>query len=97
MFTLRTTRAEVDPYRPELCRARRLRRLGVDIHACGDLDIHESGGDDRRLKLCFLQSARDSAFPQIDVAFGFVADGSLHENVADLKTAARLEHARHLL
>ena len=89
--------AEIDPQRPELGRARGLRRPGVDVHPCGDVEIHESGGDDRRPKLRLLKSAGNSAFPEIDVASGFVAHGLLDQNVADLKPAARLEHASHLL
>jgi len=98
-FTLavRLPRSKVDPQRPELRRARRLGRIGVDIHARGDLEAHESGGDDRRLELCFQQSAGDSAFPQIDVALALVTDRLLHEDVADLEPPSRLEDTRHLL
>ena len=96
-FSPRASRAEIDSEGAELGRARRLRRAGVDVHTCGDLKVHESGGDDRRPKLCFLQSAGNSALPEVDVAFGFVAEGFLDENITDLKTAARLEHTRYFL
>lgn len=74
-----------------------MRRLRVDVHPCGDFETHESGGDDRRSKLRFLQSTGNSALPQGDVAFCVLVDWSLHQNVADLKTTARFEHARHFL
>jgi hypothetical protein len=95
--TQRLPRSDVDPERAELRGARRLGRVRVDVDAIGDLESHEAGGDDRRPKLCLQQSAGDSALPQIDVAFRFVAEGLLHQDVAELQPPARLEHASHLL
>ena len=90
------TRAKTDSHRSELGCARCLWRVSVNVQSAHNLELDESGGDDRRLKLCLQQSTRDSAFPQIDVAFALVAHGLLHEDVADLKPPARLECASHL-
>lgn len=48
------------------------------------------------MKLCFEQSARDSPLPQIDVALRGIRNGLRHEDVGNLQTTARLDHARHL-
>ena len=88
---------EIDSHGAELCGARRLWRAGEDLGAPGDLEIDEPGRDNRCLKLCLQQSAGDSTLPEIDVLFAFVRDCFLHEDVADLKATARLEHARHFL
>jgi len=63
----------------------------------GDLESHKAGGDDRRPKLCFLQSTGNSPLPQVDITPGLRADIRLHEDVADLESTARLEDACYLL
>lgn len=87
--------AEIDSNGAELRGARRLWRAGEDLGAPGDLEIDEPRRDNRCLKLCIQQSAGDSALPEIDVSFAFVRNCFLHEDVANLKATARLEHARH--
>jgi hypothetical protein len=47
----RFPRPEIDPERAELCRARCLRCVCVDVNPSGDFEPHEAGSDDRRLKL----------------------------------------------
>ena len=96
-LVMRLPCAEVDSHGAELRGARRLWRASVDVAAPGDLEIDEPGSDDRCVKLCLQQSAGDSTLPEIDVLFAFVRDCFLHEDVADLKATARLEHARHFL
>jgi hypothetical protein len=91
----RLSRPEVDPDRAELRGVRCLRRTAEDIRAPGDLEVHESRRDDRRLELCLQQSAGDSPLPEVDVALRAVADRLLDEDVADLQSASRFEHARH--
>ena len=81
--------SEVDAKRPELCGARLLRCTREHIGTPGDLESLEARRFDCRLELCFQQSAGDSALPEIDVALGGVGHGLLHEDVADLKAAAR--------
>jgi hypothetical protein len=76
--------AKRDPPRAEFFGARRLGSIGVNVHAADDLEVDESCGDDRRLKLCLQQSARDSAFPEIDVPFGLFTHRLLDQDVADL-------------
>lgn len=88
--------AEVDSQCPELCGARRLWRARVNVAAPGDLEIDKPGRNDRCLELCIQQSTGDSAFPEIDVLFAFLGHRFLHQDVADLKATARLEHPRHL-
>jgi hypothetical protein len=80
----RLPRPEVDANRTELRRIRCLRRAAEDVRAPRDLEVHESRSDDRRLELCFQQSAGDSALPEVDVALRAVTDGLLDQNVADL-------------
>jgi hypothetical protein len=89
--------SEVDSQGAELRGARRLWRARVDVSTPGDLEIGEPGRGDRCPKLCVQQSAGDSGLPEIDVSLAIVRDCFLHENVADLKATAGLEHARHFL
>jgi len=88
----RLPRPEVDADRAELRGVRRLRRAAEHVRTPGDLEVHESRGDDRRLELCFQQSAGDSTRPQIDVTQSAVRERLADDNVGDLDTAARLEH-----
>jgi hypothetical protein len=55
--------SEVDPQRTETRRAGRLGSVAEHIRSPGDLEIDETGGYDRSLKLCFQQSAGNSAGP----------------------------------
>jgi hypothetical protein len=84
VLSRRLSCAEVDAQRSELRGARCLRRTCEDVRAPRDLELDEPGSDDRRLELCFQQSAGDSALPQVDVALPAIADRLLHEDVADL-------------
>ena len=77
-------RSEGNAERPKLCCARRLRRVRVDVDQIHNLEPHVARGDDRRPKLCFQQSARDSALPEINILSRFVSDRSLHQDVTDL-------------
>lgn len=87
--------AEVDPQRAELRGARGLWCASINIAAPGDLEIHEPGCNDGRLELCIQQSAGDSTLPQVDVLLALLRYCFLHDDVADLKAATRLEHPRH--
>ena len=80
----RLPRPEVDTDRAELGGVRCLRGAAEHIGTPGDLEAHESRGDDRRLELCLQQSAGNSAFPELNVALRTVTDRPLDENVADL-------------
>src|SRR5207247_33605 len=93
----RFARAEVDAERAELCGARGLRRVLVDVDALGDRELDEARRDNRRLKLCFQQSTRDSALPEVDVPLALFGHCLLHQDVAHLNASARLQNARNLL
>ena len=62
----------------------------------GDLEINETGGYDRSLKLCFQQSAGNSTRPQINLTFGTLWNCFLYQDIANLQAPARLEHPCHL-
>lgn len=87
--------AEVDSHRAKLRRARRLRRPAEHLGPPGDFEVDEPGCHDRGVKLRLEQSAGDSALPEVDVALGPFTHRLLHQDVADLEPAARLEHPRH--
>jgi hypothetical protein len=89
--------AEVDSQSTELRGARGLGRASINFGAPRDLKIHEARRYHRCLKLCVQQSTRDSTFPEIDILLAFLRHCFLYEDIADLKTAARLENPRHLL
>ena len=82
-------RPEIDAQRAEFSRTRCLRGVGINVHTRCDLESHKACSDDRRLELCLLQSAGDSALPQVNIALCFAADRLLDENVTDLQAAAR--------
>ena len=86
----RLPRPEIDAKCTEFRRAPRLRCVRVDINARGDFESYKAGSDDRRMELCFQQSAGDSPLPQIDVALCLVAKRFLDQDVADLKPPAWL-------
>lgn len=88
--------AEVDAKRPKVGGAARLWRAAEYIRAPGDLEIDKASSHDRGLKLCIQQSTGDSAGPEVDLAFGALWNGLLHQDIANLQAPARLEHARHL-
>jgi len=96
-FIARFTRAEVDSEGAELRGARGLRCASVNIGAPGNLEINEPGGYHRCFKLCVQQSASDSPLPQVDVLLALFGHCFLNKDIADLKTASRLENARHFL
>jgi len=89
--------AEVDSEGAELRSARGLRCASVNIGAPGDLEIHEPRRYHRCFKLCVQQSASDSTLPEVDVLLALLRYCFLHEDIADLKAAARLENTRHFL
>ncbi len=95
-FVTRLSCSEVDSQCAELRCARRLWRAGVYVSTPGDLEVDESGGDHCGLELCIQQSAGDSPLPEVDVSLALLRHGFLHEDVADLQAAGRLEHSRHL-
>ncbi len=77
-------RAEVDPDRTKVSCARLLRCVGEDVGAPSDLESFESRRGDRRLELCFQQSAGDSPGPELDSLLGFLADRFVDENIGEL-------------
>jgi len=94
-FVERFAREEVDAQRAEVLSAARLRRVGIDLRAPGDLKVDKAGGHDRGLKLRILQSPGNSASPEINLALRARWHRLLHEDVADLQSPARLERAVH--
>ena len=96
-FVPRFSCAEVDSERAELRGARGLGRASVNLGAPRDLEIHEARRYHRCFKLCVQQSAGDSTLPEIDVLLALFRHCFLNQDVADLKTAARLENTRHFL
>jgi len=60
---------EIDSDRAKRARAGCLRSAVEDLGLPGDLEIGETGSDDRRLQLCFQQSAGNSAGPEVDLLF----------------------------
>lgn len=93
----RFSRPKADPNGLELRRARRLWRTGEHLGPPRYLKIHKPRRDDRRMQLCFQQSARNSALPEINIALRAIRHGLANEDVSNLKAAGRLEHPRHLL
>ncbi len=96
-FVPRFSCAEVDSQSTELRGARGLRRASVNFGAPRDLEIHDPRRYHRCFKLCIQQSAGDSTLPEIDVLLALFRHCFLNHDVADLKTAARLENTRHFL
>ena len=88
---------EVDSQRSKVGCAGCLRRALEDIALPGDLEIDKTRGYHRSLKLCFQQSAGNSACPQIDITSGALGDRFLHQDVTNLQPPAGLEHPRHFL
>ena len=62
-----------------------MRAIGDEVAA---LDPLESVPLEELCVLCFQQSPGDSAGPEVDVAFAFLADGLLDCDVRDLEPAA---------
>jgi hypothetical protein len=68
--------------------------VGVDQVA--GLDAFEAVPFESGCVLCLQQSAGNSAGPEVDVTFAFLADGLLDRHVGDLDPAAGLQHAEDL-
>jgi hypothetical protein len=92
----RFARPEVDPQCAKSGRTGLLWCAAQDVGAPGDLKTLETSGLDGRRQRCFQQRPGNSTGPQIDVLLGSLGHCLLHEDIADLETATRLEYAVHL-
>jgi hypothetical protein len=76
------------------------RVLEFGVHICVDqvagLDLLEAVSFESGCVLCFQQSTGNSAGPEVDIAFAFLAHGPLDGYVGDLDSAAGLEDAEDL-
>ena len=86
-------RSEVDSDGTEARRARLLRCVAENFLPPGNLETLEIRRDNRRLELCFQQSAGDSPGPEVDTLLGFLVHRLLHEDVGELQSSARLQHS----
>ena len=66
------------------------------VHLVGHHDIDESGEGQDLPPLCIQQSTGNSATPEVDVVFRLLGNLPMHEDVGNLNSPARLEHAVHL-
>src|SRR5262245_24160527 len=66
------------------------------LEASGDGDFREAGRSKYVDHLCFQQSAGDSTGPQVDIAEAVLRQDFADDDVANLRPAAGLEHARDL-
>ncbi len=89
-------RPEGDAYRAEVGGATRLWRTTEDVRAPTDREAHEPCRHDRGRQLCLQQSAGNSTSPEVNVLFCLLGHRLLHQDIADLEAATRLEHASHL-
>jgi len=87
--------AKIDAHSFESLGAGLLRRAAKDICTPGDFEPNETRSLDKSLQLCFQQSAGNSAGPEIYLPLGAFRYRFLHQNVADLQPAFRLENTRH--
>lgn len=87
---------EIDSDGAKRTRARRLRGAVEDLGLPGDFKISKASSDDRRLKLCFEQSAGNSARPEVDLSLRPFGNRARDKDVGDLKTPTRPQHAEHL-
>jgi hypothetical protein len=88
--------SKIDAHSAEFGGAACLRGVAEYVLAPGDFKVNEAGHDHGHLKLCFQQSTGYSTRPQVYLLFGTFRHRFLDQNVADLQTAVRLEHPRHL-
>lgn len=82
--------AEIDPLRAKAGRAALLGRAAEDIVAPRNFKRHKTGLDHPCAKLCFQQSAGNSARPQFNLLFRFGWNRLFHQNVGYLQAAVGL-------
>ena len=92
LLRVRFSRTQIDAESAERCRARVLRGAMKDVGAPRNLDLVESCGTNQLDELCFQQSTRDSAGPEVDVPPRRLRDCFLHDDVADLQSPVGLEY-----
>jgi hypothetical protein len=93
---------QIDAYHTVPPRRPLLRRGRKRIEPLRNAHVFEPGLRERRHKLCFQQSTRDSTGPQIDVSSRLLGKLDAKHDVRDLNAAAWLQDApnlgdRHLL
>jgi hypothetical protein len=84
----RLGRPEVDADGAKRTRAGRLRCARKDLGLPRDRKVGETGGDDRRLKLCFQQSTGNSTGPEVYFLFRSLRHLPTDHDVADLQSPA---------
>ena len=83
----RLHRAERNPKRAEVGRARFLRCICEDVAPPGDLELIESSGCNCSGELCFQQSSGDSTRPKVDFSLCALRYRALHQDIGNLQTA----------
>ena len=87
----RLTRPKVDAQSSEVGGAGLLRGAIEDFGLPSYLEAHKAGSFDKRLKLCFQQSAGDSTSPKLNFLLRLLWHRRLHQDVANLKPSSRLQ------
>ena len=83
-FIIRFAGPEVDAQSAKVTGTAFLRCSTEDVGPPVYLKVHKSGLNHDHLKLCFQQSAGNSASPEIDLVFGALWHRLLHQDVDDL-------------
>ena len=81
--------------RAKRARARRLRCTVENLRLPGNFKVGKASSDDRRLKLCFEQSAGNSARPQINLSLCPLRNRPGDKDIGDLKPSTRSQHTEH--
>ena len=80
------------PRVPKVRRARVLRCVAKNFLPPGNLETLETRRANRRLELCFQQSAGDSPSPEVDLLLGFLVHRLFNEDVGELQSSPGLQH-----